>query len=488
MSASVTFTSGTVFTVPSNFLNNSTALLWIWYSGGGGGGGRNGASGRGGNGGNLYLIDPINLSIGGQYGVTIGASAGQGAGTNASSFYVWPQSGFNGANAGGAGGATSGGGGGAANPGGGGGNGGTTTAGAAGAGSSPWPSFGGAGGSGGAAVNQSGQNGNAYGGGGGGGDFCTVGVLSSGGFGLQGIVYLFYNTVTPATISSASPSSTAYQNNGVGVTLGGTMFNTVSSVLIQDTTSGALYNCGFIIESDSVLFIVPPAVPQRAAYNPNIYITNQAGQAVFSNIYTLFPNIPICSSVTGPSYDNGTNQVNLNGQFFTTLSTVEIQGVGALTHVTAGTPGPGVWWFGNDSVIGMFLPVITPQAPVNVILQVFNSSGSDTLQVEYIPSPPTFATISATTGDESGGYNVTITGTSFTTTQQVFFGSAVCPNFVVNSDTSITVTVPSFNGVSQFAGGVVNVTLGNLTAAVSGFQFTYTFSGYPALNAAHAFA
>ena len=40
------------------------------------------------------------------------------------------------------------------------------------------------------------------------------------------------------------------------------------------------------------------------------------------NIYTLYPNVPICTSVTGPSYDNGTNQVNLNGEFLTTIGDV----------------------------------------------------------------------------------------------------------------------------------------------------------------------
>ena len=92
------------------------------------------------------------------------------------------------------------------------------------------------------------------------------------------------------------------------------------------------------------------------------------------------------------------------------------------------------------------------------------------------------------TGDESGGYTVTITGSGFTTTTEVLFGTAVCPNFTINSDTSITVTVPPFNGASTYGGGQVDVTLYNPTASVSGFTFTYTFSGYPALNNAFSYS
>ena len=266
------------------------------------------------------------------------------------------------------------------------------------------------------------------------------------------------------------------------------MFNTVNTVQIQDIYTGGLYNCGINIISDSEMLIYPPAVPQHPAYNPNIYIYNQAGEAGFSNIYTLYPNIPQCYSVTGNSYDNGTNQVDLNGVFFTTLSLVQIDGVGVMNYTTTPTgTTPGQWWFGNDSIIGMNLPAIAAQEAVAVTLRVGNSSGQAVIGMVYIPSPPTFSGISTSTGDESGGYSVTITGSGFATTESVYFGSAICPSFTINSDTSITVVVPQFDGNSTFNGGQVNITLNNQTASVSGFDFTYTFSGYPALNAAHSF-
>lgn len=510
MAASIAFTSGTTFTVPTNYANDGGSVLWIWYSGGGGARSQTfwtssgGYGGSGGNGGTVYLIVSFKLGgPGGQYGVGVGAAAGSDGGSNASNFNVWPQSFYSGANPGGAGGSGGfdlcGGGAGAGNPGGGGQNGAVSgvaaspnVGGAAGAGASPWPSYGGAGGNGGSFGNA-GSPGSAYGGGGGGGNPNSF-QFESGGNGAQGIVYLYYNTITAPTISSASPSGTAYQNNGVGVTLGGTQFTTVTKVEIQDLTSGTLYNCNFSISSDSSLFIVPPAVPQRVAYNPNIFITNQIGRFGFSNIYTLVPNVPVSTGLTGPSYDNGTNQVNLNGSFFTTLTSVVLSGVATLTHVSApGTAGTtaGNWWFGSDSVIGMFLPVISPRAAQNFNLIVSNPSGAVTVTMPYVPSPPTLTGISQTTGDESGGYTVTLTGSSFTTTTSVQFGTVACPHFTVNSDTSITVTVPAWNGVSSagLAGGGVNVTLTNPTATttVGSVFFFYTFAGYPALNAAHAF-
>jgi hypothetical protein len=178
----------------------------------------------------------------------------------------------------------------------------------------------------------------------------------------------------------------------------------------------------------------------------------------------------------------------LNGQFFTTLSLVQIDGVGAMSFTSSPTgTTPGQWWFGNDDIIGMNLPAIAAQAAVGVTLRVGNSSGQAVIGMTYIPSPPTFTGISLVTGDESGGYLCTITGSGFATTESVYFGSAICPHFTINSDTSITVTVPAFNGASTFGGGQVNITLYNPTASVSGFEFTYTFAGYPALNAAHSF-
>jgi hypothetical protein len=437
---SIQFTSGTTFTVPQNYLNNGPdTVIWIWFGGGGGHSatslwdGTAGFAGAGGNGGNLYLVDTVALGgPGGQYGVGIGASVGPGGGSQPSSFGPYPNSGFTGVNGGGSGGAggenVTGGGGGAANPGGGGSTGGSVGVlsgpaggGAAGPGASPWPTNGGAGGNSGA-FGASGSAGNNFGGGGGGANV-NPSTLEIGGNGAQGIVFLFYNTIALATISSASPSSTAFQNNGVGVTLGGTGFTTVNNVEIQDLTSGTLYTCGFSIESDTALFIAPPAVPQRPAYNPNIFITNQVGQQGFSNIYTLFPNVPICSSLTGPSWDNGENQVNLNGEFFTTLTLVEVEGVAELTQVSPPPTGPepGVWWFGDDAVIGMFLPPISPREAQDLTLLVGNSSGDAAITIEYIPSPPTFTGISSSKGDESGGYSVTITGSSFTTTTAVFF-------------------------------------------------------------------
>jgi IPT/TIG domain len=502
-STSVQFTSGTTFTVPQNYFNSGpNTVIWIWFGGGGGHNatslwdGTAGFAGAGGNGGNIFLIDSFALGPpGGQYGIGVGSAVGPGGGSQPSSFGQFPNSGSNGAFGGGAGGAggenITGGGGGAANPGGGGSSGGSVGVlsgpaggGAAGPGESPWPSNGGAGGNSGA-FGDSGSGGNNFGGGGGGANV-NPSDFPTGGNGAQGIVFLFYNTISLATITSASPNP-ALQNNGTEITLGGTGFTTVTNVELEDTVTGTLYTCSFDIGSDTVLDIAPPALPQEFSYNPHLFITNQVGQQSFENIYTLEPNAPICSSLSTQSFDNGQQQVDLNGQFFTTLTLVEVVDVGELTQVSPPptSPEPGTWWFGDDTIIGMFPPAISPQAATAFTLSVENSSGSAQITIDYIPSPPTFNGISATEGDESGGYSVVITGSGFTTTTDVFFGSAPCPSFTVNSDTSITVVVPPFNGVSQ--GGTVNVTLSNPTASVAGFNFTYTFSGYPALNAAHGF-
>lgn len=55
---------------------------------------------------------------------------------------------------------------------------------------------------------------------------------------------------------------------------------------------------------------------------------------------------------------------------------------------------------------------------------------------------PVVSSLSQTTGPTSGGYTVTITGLSLTGATAVSFGTTAASSFTVNSDTSITATVP----------------------------------------------
>jgi hypothetical protein len=88
------------------------------------------------------------------------------------------------------------------------------------------------------------------------------------------------------------------------------------------------------------------------------------------------------------------------------------------------------------------------------------------------PTPgPVVTGISPTSGPESGGANVIITGSGFTgaTGVSVSFGGTAASHFNVDSDTQITATSPAGTGTVD-----VTVTVGSVTSATSSAdQFAY---------------
>jgi hypothetical protein len=93
---------------------------------------------------------------------------------------------------------------------------------------------------------------------------------------------------------------------------------------------------------------------------------------------------------------------------------------------------------------------------------MFNSSGDQ--------QPPTVSGITPSAGPVSGGTTVTITGSGLTGAILVDFGTRGTRNFVVNSDSQITVTSP--NG-SQGTVDVAVINVGGGSARSSADQFTY---------------
>jgi hypothetical protein len=82
---------------------------------------------------------------------------------------------------------------------------------------------------------------------------------------------------------------------------------------------------------------------------------------------------------------------------------------------------------------------------------------------------PTVTSVDPGAGPTSGGSAVTISGTNFTGTTQVYFGSVKAASFSVNSSTSITATSPAH------AGGTVDITVYNAGASDTSVADRYTF-------------
>ncbi len=96
-----------------------------------------------------------------------------------------------------------------------------------------------------------------------------------------------------------------------------------------------------------------------------------------------------------------------------------------------------------------------------------------------LPDAPEVTAVSPTTGDTTGGTNVTITGENFTGATEVNFGSTSAA-FTVDDDSTITATSPVAT-----SSGTVNVTVttpGGTSATSSANEFTYEEPGLLAPN------
>src|ERR1700676_4314234 len=118
-------------------------------------------------------------------------------------------------------------------------------------------------------------------------------------------------------------------------------------------------------------------------------------------------------------------------------STTPVPGLPATVPCSAGS--------GVDSIT---LPANPTSKPVNYTFGL-SVAGTKTVKAKAIklsvggkPAAPTITGVSPTSGPESGGTSVTITGTNLTGTTAVDFGTVAATHVVVISATSVTVTSP----------------------------------------------
>jgi hypothetical protein len=93
-------------------------------------------------------------------------------------------------------------------------------------------------------------------------------------------------------------------------------------------------------------------------------------------------------------------------------------------------------------------------------------------QFTYI-GPPTVTAVSPDEGSVEGGNSVTITGTGFIDVTEVFFGffEGMAPSFTVNSETSITATVPRAEGLAEKNVSVSVVALGGASQTNGSYSY-----------------
>ena len=141
--------------------------------------------------------------------------------------------------------------------------------------------------------------------------------------------------------------------------------------------------------------------------------------------------------------------------------------------------------FGNTSAIN-FTPdsptQITATAPAGsgiVDITITTPGGVSTIndadQYSYIPAP-TITGVNPTSGPESGGTTVTITGTDFSGATDVEFGTTAATDFRVDSPSQITAVAPAGSGIRD-----VTVTTPSGTSAASRADL-YTYIAAPTVT------
>lgn len=122
-------------------------------------------------------------------------------------------------------------------------------------------------------------------------------------------------------------------------------------------------------------------------------------------------------------------------------------------------------WFSNDNYfMKNTLKIISSLFITTLLFGCGNNSSTKSDGATSL----SFASISPTSGPTAGGTAVTITGTNFTNSTTVLFGSTACASISVSSSSSLTCTTPAN------AEGAVSITLsdGN-DSATEANAFTY---------------
>ncbi len=235
-----------------------------------------------------------------------------------------------------------------------------------------------------------------------------------------------YNPVP--TVSNVTPGN-GPETGATSVTITGTGF--LSGPFVFFGLLGVADNV-VVVDSTAITCSTPPGTG-----TVNIEVLNQDGQsgllsAAFTYDVVPPPTVTDVSPGNGP--ESGGTSVTVTGTNFMNGASVKFGGGFASAVVVVSTTE---------------ITCNTPSGSGTVDVVVRNADGdSDTLSsaFSYDP-PPSITSVSRDHGPESGGTNVTITGTNFDVSASVTVGGVSALNVSVVSPASISCTTPGGIGV-----------------------------------------
>lgn len=243
-----------------------------------------------------------------------------------------------------------------------------------------------------------------------------------------------------ATITSFSPTSGSV---GDQVTITGTNFNTTSAVKFNGTSAD------FEVDSNTQIIARVPG----GATSGKISVTNSGGTVTSGSTFTVKAEITSLSPSSGPV---GT-AVTIHGNSLTGATSVKFNSNKTATFTVV-----------SDTEISTTVPNGASTGNVTVTTPAGTATAPFTVTTSA-PLPPVVSSFSPTQG--AVGTAVTITGSNFTGANFVTFNTTSTSTFTVNSDTKITVNVPT--GATT---GKVSVTTPLGGTGTSSATFTVTGS------------
>ena len=258
-------------------------------------------------------------------------------------------------------------------------------------------------------------------------------------------------SATP-TVTGLSPNS-GPSSGDTTLTLSGTNLAGTTQVLFGSTPAK------FSLVSPTALSVT---APPGAVGTVDVTVQTPLGLSATGTAdqYTYQAAPPTITALSpGSDTTAGGSVITLTGTNFNTATSVTFGGVlASQLTVTSNTS----------------LTVVDPVGAAGTVnVQVSNADGTSAgtpFTYTATASTPTLTSLSANSGPTGGGNQVTLTGTNFSNVTGVFFGATPANAYTVDSDTSITATVPAATA------GAVTVSVATdagISAAGGGTTYTY---------------
>lgn len=259
-----------------------------------------------------------------------------------------------------------------------------------------------------------------------------------------------FTYVSPPKITSIAPRE-GKASGGRVVTISGENFTRASEVLFGPTPAAKTE----VVSSTEIQATSPPG-----AGSVELFVKTAGGIAgsAASEEFT-YRGVPAVTSVVpneGP--EGGGTMVVIHGENLEAAKAVTFGGATAKIHTD------------TAEVIEAESPAVHASGPVDVVVSTEGGTSATSSADEFTyRSAPTIGGISPSEGPDGGGTPVRITGTGFTKSSEVQFGTTASEHVEFKSSTELVATSPGGSGTTD-----VRVrTTGGTSAKLAADEFTY---------------